>query len=29
MLKQLLKVDDIRETEGKSVDAYFREVFKC
>ena len=22
-------VDDIRETEGKSVDAYFREVFKC
>ena len=22
-------VDDIRETEGKSVDEYFREVFKC
>ena len=22
-------VDDIRETEGMSVDAYFREVFKC
>ena len=22
-------VDEIRETEGKSVDAYFREVFKC
>ena len=22
-------VDDIRETEGKSDDAYFREVFKC
>ena len=22
-------VDDIREMEGKSVDAYFREVFKC
>lgn len=22
-------VDDIRETEGKSIDAYFREVFKC
>ena len=22
-------VDDIRETRGKSVDAYFREVFKC
>jgi ABC-2 type transport system ATP-binding protein len=22
-------VEDIRETEGKSVDAYFREVFKC
>ena len=22
-------VDDIRETEGKSVDAYFREVCKC
>ena len=22
-------VDDIREKEGKSVDAYFREVFKC
>lgn len=22
-------VDDIRETQGKSVDAYFREVFKC
>ena len=22
-------VDDIREAEGKSVDAYFREVFKC
>ena len=22
-------VDDIRETEGMSVDEYFREVFKC
>lgn len=22
-------VDEIRSTEGKSVDAYFREVFKC
>ena len=22
-------VDDIRENEGKSVDEYFREVFKC
>ncbi len=22
-------VDDIRETRGKSVDAYFREVFRC
>ena len=22
-------VDEIRETEGKSVDEYFREVFKC
>ena len=22
-------VDEIREEKGKSVDAYFREVFKC
>ena len=22
-------VDEIREAQGKSVDAYFREVFKC
>ena len=22
-------VDELRETEGMSVDAYFREVFKC
>ena len=22
-------VDDIREQQGKSVDAYFREVFRC
>ena len=22
-------VDDIRESQGKSVDAYFREVFAC
>ena len=22
-------VEDIRETKGKSVDAYFREVFAC
>ncbi|MDE7310971.1 MAG: ABC transporter ATP-binding protein [Eubacterium sp.] len=26
---QHLPVDDIRSKEGKSVDAYFREVFKC
>lgn len=22
-------VDDLRETQGKSVDEYFREVFRC
>ena len=28
-IMQHTSVDDIRSREGKSVDAYFREVFKC
>lgn len=29
MIERVSSVDDIREKEGKSVDAVFREVFKC
>jgi ABC-2 type transport system ATP-binding protein len=29
IIERVSSVDDIREKEGKSVDAVFREVFKC